>query len=443
MLRQRRFLNWKSLYVFTAVVLLLGSCAPANPTSSGVDELIDPDPPHAPLATVKTETECREGPSAEYPVRDTLKAEEIFEIQGRDQVGNAWLVFNPDLGDTCWVEGTVLELAGDLSLVEIINPDPPDKPSATVKAETVCFTGPGTGYELLGELAPDISYQIVGIDDEVTWLQIDLAAIINPDPPTSPVNELSPQPDPPGSVRSLRCWVPGSGVDLSGDLSGAPLVEMPVVKLLESAACLGGAAAEGDVEWTLDPGAVFRVLGVSDDLVRIDDDVTWVQIDDEVTWAQIDDDVTWVQIDDEVTWLQIDPTALVDPDPPHQPLNESSQQPEMLLRCWVPGDSGELSGDLSQVPVFPIPGGSPHRPGYLGVPDRSSRRGGGGMQRRLARPGRGARSAVRRLSPTIQRSPWTARPYGLCQRPGNRCEGVPATQWRCGVRPHGQDMLSW
>ena len=59
-----------------------------------------------------------------------------------------------------------MELAGDLSLVEIINPDPPDKPSATVKAETACFTGPGTGYDLLGELAPDISYQIVGIDDD-------------------------------------------------------------------------------------------------------------------------------------------------------------------------------------------------------------------------------------------------------------------------------------
>ena len=106
-MRQRRFLDWKSLYVFTAVVLLLGSCAPANPTSSGVDELIDPVLPDAPLATVKTETECREGPSADYAVLDTLKAEEILQIRGRDQDGNAWVVFNPDLGDTCWVDGTV------------------------------------------------------------------------------------------------------------------------------------------------------------------------------------------------------------------------------------------------------------------------------------------------------------------------------------------------
>jgi uncharacterized protein YraI len=364
MSHQHRYLHWKNLYAATAVLLLLGACAPAIPTTSGVDELVDPDPPHAPLATVKSETDCRAGPSTEYPVQDTLKAGEILEIQGRDQDGDAWVVFDPDLGGNCWVEAIRVDVAGDLSLVEIIDPTPPSKPSATVKSETACYTGPGNGYDLFGELVPDISYPIVGIDDDITWFQIDLTALIDPTPPHAPVDELSPQPDPPGSVRRLRCWVPGSEVDLSGDLSGVPIVEMPVVEFLGSAPCLPGAAegGQGDPERVLEAGAFFRVLGVSDNFVLIDDDITWNQIDDDITWSQIDDDITW---------FQIDPTTIMDPSPPHRPLNESSGQPEMVERCWVPGDSGNLSGDLSQVPVIPIPVSLLQAQGLIDMPDRS------------------------------------------------------------------------
>ena len=260
-----------------------------------------------------------------------------------------------------------------------IQPTDAPKPVVGIITETECFSGPGAGYDPVGVLAPGMDYQVVAIDDDVTWidddvtwLQIDLAAVIDPEPPTAPVNELSPQPDPPGSVRSLRCWVPGSGVDLSGDLSGAPDVEMPIIELLGPTPCrLGEGEEQDDTERVLEAGAAFRVLGVGDGLVRIDDDVTWVQIDDDVTWTEIDDDVTWVQIDDDVTWVQIDPNALVDPEPPHQPLIESAQQPEMRTRCWVPGDSGDLSGDLSQVPVLPFPMALLIAQGYVGMPDRS------------------------------------------------------------------------
>jgi hypothetical protein len=213
-----------------------------------------------------------------------------------------------------------------------------DTPKAIVGivAETDCFSGPGTSYDPVGTLAPGNYYQVVGIDndapwidDDVTWFQIDPVAIIDPDPPHAPVNELSPQPDPPGVVRSLHCWVPSSGVDLSGDLSGVPGIEMPVVELLGSAPCYHWPAEGSEVAQFLDAGAFFRV-------VAVDDDATWV--------------------DDDIGWLQIDPTAIADPDPPptSQPAGESSGQPEMQPRCWVPGTSVGLSGDLSQVPVLPI-----------------------------------------------------------------------------------------
>lgn len=254
------------------------------------------------------------------------------------------------------------------------------KPVVGIVTETECFSGPGAVYDPVGELAPGMDYQVVGIDDDITWIdddvtwfQIDPTAMIDPEPPHRPLNELSPQPDPPGSVRSLRCWVPGSEVDLGGDLSGVPIVEMPVVEFLGSTPCLLGDTDEeqGDTERVLEAGTTFRVLGVGDNRVRIDDDITWVQIDDDITWTQIDDDITWAQIDDDITWFQIDPTALVDPNPPHRSLAVASQQPEMRTRCWVPGDSVDLSGDLSQVPVLPIPLGLLHPQGLIDMPDRS------------------------------------------------------------------------
>jgi hypothetical protein len=201
------------------------------------------------------------------------------------------------------------------------------KPIAGIVTDTECYTGPGTGYDLVGELAPGKYYQVVAIDDDATWVEIDPTAIIDPEPPGGQVNELSPQPDPPGSVRRVHCWVPGDGVDLRGNLSGVPAIEMPVVELLGAAPCYRGPAEESEVAQLLDAGAFYRVVG-------------------------LDDDVTG--IDDGVSWLQIDPTAIIDPVPPGKAPGESSQPPEMRPRCWVPGASVHVSGDLSQLLVIPI-----------------------------------------------------------------------------------------
>jgi len=225
------------------------------------------------------------------------------------------------------------------------------KPVVGIVTETECYTGPGTVYDPVGVLAPGKYYQVVAIDDDITWiddditwLQIDPMAVIDPDSQNAPVNELSPQPDPPGSVRSPRCWVPGDRVDLSGDLSGVPVVEMPLVELLESAPCYRGPAEGSEVAQVLDAGAFFRV-------VAIDDDITW--------------------IDDDISWLQIDPAARTDPVPTSQPTGESSEQPEMRPRCWVSGASVDISGDLSQLLVIPIPAVLISAEGVLSEPYRS------------------------------------------------------------------------
>jgi len=141
MLRQYRFVQWGVVCLFTVVLFLLEACGPSISTPSAAE--------NAPaLATVKADIACRTGPTTEYPVQDTLKAGEILSIKGRNQSGDAWVVFNPDLQDTCWVEGAWLAVAGAMSQVMIVNPEPPPAPSATVRVDAVCRSGPTADYEV-------------------------------------------------------------------------------------------------------------------------------------------------------------------------------------------------------------------------------------------------------------------------------------------------------
>lgn len=204
------------------------------------------------------------------------------------------------------------------------------KPILGIVSKTECYTGPGTNYDPLGVLAAGNHFRVAGLSDEVTstggqmsWYKINPTAIVDPDPPIKPVNELSPQPDPPGSVR---CWVPDGAVELSGDLSGLPVIKMPLVETLGSAQCLDAPAEGSDVARSLDGGMFFPIIAAGEGLA----------------------------------WFEIDPTAIADPDPPPKaavyklvPRLEASASE----RCWLSAASVDLSGDVSQVPAIPIPTG--------------------------------------------------------------------------------------
>ena len=99
---------------------------------------------------------------------------------------------------------TALETAGESGIVEL-------------NAETSCYAGPGFGYEPASSLDPGQYFKVIGIDDEVitiddevTWFQINPSAFGDPDPP--------PGADPSSADTyaldlAYRCWVPGSLVD--------------------------------------------------------------------------------------------------------------------------------------------------------------------------------------------------------------------------------------
>ena len=190
-------------------------------------KIADPDPPPAPTqgaatATVKENAVCRSGPTADYEVQDTLKAGEVLTVQGRSQSGDAWVVFNPDIQETCWVEGMFVDVIGAMSQVEIANPDPPPAPTqgaatATVKENAVCRDGPTKEYKILAYFNAGTVLNIVGknragnswvVENPVNrrncWIfgglvdvigDTGLVMIVNPDPPPTPTQK--PEENPP------------------------------------------------------------------------------------------------------------------------------------------------------------------------------------------------------------------------------------------------------
>jgi uncharacterized protein YgiM (DUF1202 family) len=215
-------------------------------------EVIDPDPPGAPAATVKADAVCRSGPTSDYEVQDTLTAGEILSIQGRSPDGNAWVVFSTDLGDTCWVEGAFVDVAGAMSPVEIVDPDPPHSPSATVKAGTVCRSGPTADYEVRDTLKAGEVLTVQGRNRSGdAWM------VFNPD-------------------LQGNCWVGSAFVDVVGEMSqvevidpippGAPPQVAPTqgaatATVKENSVCRSGPTKEYKILAYFNAGTVLNIVG--------------------------------------------------------------------------------------------------------------------------------------------------------------------------------------
>ena len=383
---------------------------PDPPGSSGT-ELVDPSPPHSPrcwvpAGSVETsgdisklpviqvprlgvvaETGCYSGPGNYYRLNGMLKPDQFFdilgvdhEIPGTDEGGAeidddvTWFQIDPtavvdpnpphsplneSFGECtsyaqavprCWVPGTNVLTSGNIATLPVI-----EMPKLGVIEPAGCYTGPSKKLKLVSSLLPEQYFKIIaidddvtwqgegstGIDDDITWFEIDPTAIIDPSPPDSNT-ELSPQPDPPGSQNNEHCWVNGGGVETSGDLSNLPVALVPRMAVFEDTACHAGPKNAFMMTGQLPAGSIFEILGV-------DAPVNW--IDDDVTWAENG----WNQIDDDVTWLQIDPAAIVDPEPPHSPINGlMDPDPPHSPRCWVPINRVAACGNLTLLPVITV-----------------------------------------------------------------------------------------
>jgi len=328
----------------------------------------EPSPENVVLG-VQEDAFCYNGPGEVYGVEGLLVPGQYFEALGIN-ANATWFeidptaIINPDpptsplnevidpdppTSPRCWVAAGSVETRGDVSKLPIIL-----SPRLGVVEQTGCYTGPGKNYRLTGMLDPEQFFDILGIDheipdsseggteidDEVTWLQIDPTAIINPDPPTSPSSiekvfgECTSY-----SQTEPRCWVPGTSVVTSGNLATLPMIEMPKLGVVEQTGCYSGPNEKLKLVSSLLPEQYFMIIAIDR------------KITEKGTGS--------IEIDDEVTWFEIDPTAIINPDPPDSD-TELSPQPDppgsqFNEHCWVKGTGAETSGDLARVPVALVP----------------------------------------------------------------------------------------
>ncbi len=93
-----------------------------------------------PSVRLLVEANCRSGPTMDYPVVRVLHQGEEYPLVGRSQDGLTWVIGLVDIDDDitwtpeeirengCWVNGELGEVLGDVSLVQLMDPDPPHSP---------------------------------------------------------------------------------------------------------------------------------------------------------------------------------------------------------------------------------------------------------------------------------------------------------------------------
>jgi hypothetical protein len=120
----------------TATANLPGETPPAAATTAAI-----PATTQAPPATIgpptiqaDVDTNCRMGPSKDYPRLGYLLVGQQSTVHGRNNDPGKpwWFIENPKKpGNYCWVWGETTRVQGDTSLLPIITPPPPPTPTPT------------------------------------------------------------------------------------------------------------------------------------------------------------------------------------------------------------------------------------------------------------------------------------------------------------------------
>jgi hypothetical protein len=85
-----------------------------------------PEQPNAVVLTTSVETNCREGPSPNYPRVGYLPIGQDAVVVGRIPSNTWWLIEHPQRpGEVCWLWGEYTQVNGDVAMVEIVEPPPP------------------------------------------------------------------------------------------------------------------------------------------------------------------------------------------------------------------------------------------------------------------------------------------------------------------------------
>jgi hypothetical protein len=135
--------------------------------------------PDAPIAWPKSQgVNCRYGPGLEWEVVSTIPTGTIAEIKGRVVDTSWWYVSDPMTIDEsfCWVAYDVVDTAGNLNIIPIVEPPVASITDVTVDTAVVTFTACGGSNQVMfnGIIAAngpaDVTYhwEVSGAAQEIT-----------------------------------------------------------------------------------------------------------------------------------------------------------------------------------------------------------------------------------------------------------------------------------
>ena len=91
--------------------------------------------PQEPTIGANIDTKCRQGPSPDYPEVGYLLVGQQSIVHGRNASTTWWLIENHQMPRSlCWVWGETTFVQGDISLIPIIDPEPPPVASPSYQA---------------------------------------------------------------------------------------------------------------------------------------------------------------------------------------------------------------------------------------------------------------------------------------------------------------------
>ncbi|PWH13162.1 MAG: hypothetical protein DDG60_10760 [Anaerolineae bacterium] len=86
-----------------------------------------------PMVRFDTNTNCRNGPGPIFSVAIVIRSGQKAEIVGKSELGDFWLVKNPNGKGTCWVASEVVQASGSVHLLPTVAA-PPTPTAAPPKA---------------------------------------------------------------------------------------------------------------------------------------------------------------------------------------------------------------------------------------------------------------------------------------------------------------------
>lgn len=134
------------LLVLVLTLLACGSATEIAPTTAPTATLAPsatPQPtltptPEVVKAAPASNTNCRAGPSTDYPVIVSIPAGTEVTVLGRNAGSDYFFVENPQAaGSGCWVKGSLVTVFGSIEILAFITPPPMIYPTAVPAQPTV------------------------------------------------------------------------------------------------------------------------------------------------------------------------------------------------------------------------------------------------------------------------------------------------------------------